>query len=82
MACKACQYVKQSKHPYGSAKTQTGEEKETDINKGDMFPIHRISVDHYISSVTGQLYNFRCGSQEKDMFCGGMISTNHASGYV
>ena len=53
-----------------------------EINKGDLFPGQRISVDHYVRDVPGRIYKYRGGSEGKDMSCGGMVFTNHIRRYI
>ena len=63
MVFTACHFWKQSNRPDGSDMTQTIEYNGMDTKKGDLFHGHRISVDHYLSTVPGWLYNSRGGSQ-------------------
>ena len=82
MVCVACQFWKHYKCPGGSAKAKTKEEEEMEIKKGGMLSVQRISVDHYMRSVTGSLYISRGGYRQKNLLHGGMVFTNHVGGYV
>ena len=57
-------------------------EKEGELKKGDLFPGQRVSIDHYQSAQPERLYKSRGGTNARDMFWGGAIFVDHASGYV
>ena len=41
-----------------------------------------VSADHYISRAPGRLYHTKGKSDQSDMFSGGCVFIDHASGYV
>ena len=41
-----------------------------------------ISADNYISRASGRLYHTTCESGQSEMFSGGFVFIEHASGYV
>ena len=41
-----------------------------------------VSADHYISRAPGRLYHTKRKSYQSDMFSGGCVFIDHASGYV
>ena len=41
-----------------------------------------VSADHYISQAPGRLYHTKGESDPSDMFSGGCVFIEHASGYV
>ena len=41
-----------------------------------------VSADHYISRAPGRLYHTKGKSDHSDMFSGGCVFIDHASGYV
>ena len=41
-----------------------------------------MSADHYISRAPGRLYHTKGKSDQSDMFSGGFVFIEHASGYV
>ena len=41
-----------------------------------------MSADHYISQDPGRLYHTKWKSDQSDMFSGGCVFIDHASGYV
>ena len=53
-----------------------------ELRKGDLQPGQRVSADHYQSAVPGRLYSSRGGASRADMFTGGCIFVDHASGLV
>ena len=47
-----------------------------------MVPGQRVFVDHFQSALPGRLYNSKGRTYAKDMFHGGFIFLDHASGYI
>ena len=47
-----------------------------------MVPGQRVSVDHFQSTLPGQLYNSKGHTDDKDMFHCDLIFVDHASGYI
>ena len=80
--CAACEFGKASRRPTKADVTQSIPEKEMELKKNDLLPGQRVSVDHYQSSQTGRLYTSRGGTSSDDMFHGGAIFVDHASGFV
>ena len=56
--------------------------KEQEIKMDHLLPVQMVSADHYISRATGRLYHTKGKSDQSDMFSGGWIFIDHASGYV
>ena len=52
------------------------------LKAGDCVPGQRISVDHYESRVKGRLWGSYGKSKEEQMYCGGTIFVDHASGLI
>ena len=80
--CAACEYGKACRRPAKTSKTIHCDEKEMELKKGDLYPGQRISADHYQSAIPGRLYTSRGSTDPKDMFHGGCIFVDHASGYI
>ena len=80
--CEACQFAGQCKRPTGATVTKQVAEKEMEIKKGDLLPGTRVSMDHYQSALPGRLYTSRGGTRATDMYHGGTVYVDHASGYV
>ena len=53
-----------------------------EIRKGDLFPGQRVSVDHYHCKEPGRTYQSRGSKRTNQMYCGGLLATDHASGYI
>jgi hypothetical protein len=53
-----------------------------ELKKDDLVPGQRVSVDHYQTAQPGRLYSSRGSTDKSDMFHGGAIFIDHASGYV
>ena len=56
--------------------------KEQDIKKDHLLPGQMVSADHYISRSPGRIYHTKGKSDQSDMFSGGCVFIDHASGYV
>ena len=52
------------------------------LKMDDCFPGQQISVDQYESRVHGRLWGSHGKTKEENMFCGGMIFVDHASGLI
>ena len=56
--------------------------KEHDLKKDHLLPGQMVSADHYISRAPGSLYHTKGKSDQSDVFSGGCVFIDHASGYV
>ena len=56
--------------------------KEQDLKKHHLLTVQMVSEDHYISRDTGRIYHTKYKSDPYDMFSGGCVFIDHASGYV
>ena len=56
--------------------------KEQEIKKYHLLPGHMVSADHYILRAPGRHYQRKVKSDPCDMFSGGCVFIDHASGYV
>ena len=56
--------------------------KDQDLNKDHLLPGQMVSADNYILRDPGRLYHTKGKSDKSDMFSGGCVFINHASGYV
>ena len=52
------------------------------MKDGHLLPGQQVSVDHFLCSNKGRLFNSRGRSSDDSMFSGGCIFNDHASGYV
>ena len=53
-----------------------------ELKKGDLFAGQRVSSDHYQSSCPGRLYLSRGATNPDNMFHGGTIFVDNATGYI
>lgn len=74
----------QSRHncPSGAKTSIRSQDKYMEIKKGDLFPGDKVSVDHYQSAVPGRDYKSRVSPPPQEMFNGGSIFVDHASGCI
>ena len=56
--------------------------KEQELNKDHLLPGQMVSADHYMSRAPGRLCHTKGKSDQYDMFSGGCVFIDHASGYV
>ena len=56
--------------------------KYQDLKKDHLLTVQMVSEDHYISRAPGRLYHTKGKSDQSDMFSGGCVFIDHASGYV
>ena len=56
--------------------------KEQKLKKDHILPVQMVSADNYILRAPGGLYHTKGKSDQSDMFSGGFIFIDHASGYV
>ena len=56
--------------------------KEQDLNKDHLLPGQMVSAYHYILRALGRIYHTKGKSDQSDMFSGGCVFFDHASGYV
>ena len=80
--CAACEFGKAHRRPTKTSMLKPVAAKEGELRKNDLFPGQRISTDHYQSSTPGRLYSSRGSTPAEDMYCGGCIFVDHASGYI
>jgi hypothetical protein len=80
--CAACQYAKQR------AKSQPGmisriiKDRAGIQSQGNLLPGQEICVDHFICSTKGRLFTSKGKSKDDDMYSGGAIFVDQASGHI
>jgi hypothetical protein len=80
--CASCIYGKQSRRPTGASTTKPVAQTVGSLKADDIFPGQRVSMDHFICSAKGRLYSSMGKTSEREMFSGGCIFVDHASGHV
>ena len=80
--CAACEFGKGHHRPNKVNTIKENPMKEQDLKKYHLLPGNVVSVDHYISRATGRLYHKKGKSDPSDMFSGGCVFIDHASGYA
>ena len=56
--------------------------KEQELKKDHILPGQKVYAYHYISRAPCRLYHTKGKSDQSDMFSGGCVFIDHASGYV
>ena len=80
--CAACEFGKGHRRPNKVNTIKKNLMKEQELKKNHILPGHMVSADHYISRDPGRLYHKKGKSYQSDMFSGGCVFIDHASGYV
>ena len=78
----ACEFGKVCCQPDKVKTIKKNPMKETDIKKDHFHPIHMVYKDHCISWASGRLYHTKGNSYPSEMFSGGCVFMDHASGYM
>jgi Integrase core domain. len=81
--CSACLYAKQCRRPAPTGRN-SGRINDRDgvLRQGNLLPGQEVSVDHFMCSQRGHLFQTRGKESDKDKYCGGCIFVDHASNYV
>jgi hypothetical protein len=81
--CAACLFAKQRRRPAPTGRVRTVSDREGVLRQGNLMPGQEVSVDHFICSQRGRLFQTPRGKEaEKDKYCGGCIFVDHASNYT
>ena len=80
--CAACMYGKQTRRPAPGKVTAVVKDREGALKQDDLFPGQKIAVDHFVCSTKGRLFTSRGKTSENEMFSGGCMFVDHASGYL
>ena len=80
--CAACEYGKARRRPTKSTKCQHVPERENALKGNTLFPGQRVSPDHFVCSTKGRLPSSKGKTPTDQMYCGGAIFVDQASGYI
>ena len=80
--CAACLFGKQTVRPSPGRTTAVVRDRAGILRAGNLFPGSEISVDHFISSVKGRLFQGYDKGSDDDRYVGGCIFVDHASSYI
>ena len=80
--CAACEYGKASRRPTKSTLRTPVPERENALKGNILFPGQRVSLDHFICSAKGRLTSSKGKTPTDQMYCGGAIFVDQASGYI
>jgi hypothetical protein len=80
--CAACQFAKQRTTSIPGRTTSIVHDWQGVLCSSNLLPGQEISVDHFVCSTKGRLFNSRGKSADKDLYCGGCIFVDHAGGFV
>ena len=80
--CAACLFAKQSVRPSGARRTTIVQDSADALSRECLLPGQRISIDHFVCSTKGRLFSSRGRTAESDLYSGGCLFVDHASGHV
>ncbi|KAL7569263.1 hypothetical protein ACA910_016815 [Epithemia clementina (nom. ined.)] len=80
--CAACQFGKQTCRPTPGKISHAVQDRDGILKKDNLFPGQRVSVDHFVCATKGRLLASFGKTNPKDMYDGGCIFVDHASGYT
>ncbi len=80
--CAACQYGKQCRRPSPGKTTSVVKDRAGALKQDDLFPGQKIAVDHFVCSTKGRLFTSKGKTSENEMYCGGCIYVDHATGFL
>ena len=80
--CAACQFAKQRARSAPGTVSRLIESRQGVLSQGNLQPGQEVCVDHFICANKGRLFTSRGATKEGDMFSGGAIFVDQASGFV
>ena len=80
--CAACEYGKARRQPTKSTIRKPVPERENALKGNILFPGQRVSLDHFVCSAKGRLSFSKGKTPLENMYCGGAIFVDQASGYI
>ena len=80
--CAACLYGKQTRRPAPGQVTSVVRDRQGVLKQDNLVPGQRIAVDHFVCSTKGRLFTSRGKTADSEMFSGGCLFVDHASGYI
>ena len=80
--CAACEFGKGHSRSNKVNTIKKNPMKEQELKKDHLLTGQMVSTHHYISRAPGRLYHTKGKSDQSDMFSGGCVFIDHASGYV
>ena len=85
LICASCAYGKAKRLATRRKKRTKAEQEPAEekvLSKDVLIPGQKVSMDHFIVSTPGRLFNSRGSESHDRMFKGGVIFVDHASGFV
>ena len=80
--CAACQFGKQTRRPSPGKTSTAVKDREGALKKDHLVAGQQVSVDHFVCSTKGRLFDSRGKTADKDLYCGGCLFSDNATGYV
>ena len=80
--CATCQFGKQKQHPSPGKESSVIKDHDGVLKKDHLLPSQCMSVNHFVCNTKGQLYTSHGKTSPNDMYDGGCIYFDHASGFI
>lgn len=80
--CASCQFGKQRRRPIPTSTEVPIRERQGALSANDLQPGQRVSVDHFVATHKGRLYESYGKTADDKMYSGGCIFVDHASQYI
>ena len=80
--CAACQYGKQCRRPSPGKTSSVVRDRAGALKRDDLFAGQKIAVDHFVCSTNGRLFTSKGKTSKNEMYCGGCIYVDHATGFL
>ena len=80
--CAACQYGKQTRRPAPGVRQSQIKDTANVLTRDKLVPGQETSVDHFVCGTKGRLFTSRGKTDPSQMYDGGCIFVDHASGHI
>ena len=80
--CAACQYGKQHRRPAPGRVSTAVRDREGALKDGHLVPGQTVSIAHFKCSTKGRLFTSAGKSLDSELYTGGCLFNDHASGFV
>ena len=80
--CAACLFGKQHRRSAPGRTVKQVKDHEGVLKAEDLLPGQKTSVDHFVCSAKGRLFESKGKTKDDEMYSGGAIFVDHASGFI
>ena len=80
--CAGCQFAKQKLRSSPGKTSHIVKDRDGVMSRDKLLPGQRVSIDHFICKTKGRLFTSRGKSKDADLYSGGCIFVDHATGFI